>query len=99
MDERLTTSRLYAIWVNIKQRCNNPNCPNYRYYGGRGIKLCPPLIYSFKFIAYVNEHLGPEPSPRHTIDRINNNGNYEIGNLRWATMKEQNNNRRNNKTQ
>lgn len=77
---------LYAIWRGMKQRCNDPNHGNYRYYGGRGIRICARWRNFALFVA----DMGPRPTPHHTVDRIDNDGNYEPGNVRWATWKEQN---------
>jgi hypothetical protein len=73
-----------------KTRCTNPNVPEFHHYGGRGIKF---LFNCFEeFFAEV----GKKPSPHHSLDRIDNNGHYEKGNVRWATKKEQGDNRRTN---
>jgi hypothetical protein len=83
----------YDTWSHIKSRCLNPSDKSYRDYGGRGITVCPEWLGSFEtFLAYV----GPKPSPLHSIDRIDNSGNYEPGNVRWAVRVEQNRNKRNN---
>lgn len=77
----------YSYW-GAKERCTNKNSKSYKDYGGRGIK--------FKFTSFrefFNE-VGVRPSPAHSLDRINNEGDYEIGNVRWATREEQNLNRR-----
>lgn len=86
-------TRLFNIWCGMKQRCNNPNAPKYQNYGGRGIAVCDEWKNSFeKFRAWV---LNNGYSDDLTIDRINNDGNYEPDNCRWATVTEQNQNKRN----
>lgn len=67
------------------QRCINPKVPSYRHYGGRGIKVCDRWMVFDNFY----KDIGPRPSPKHSLDRINNNGNYEPGNCRWATARQQ----------
>src|ERR1700689_5454916 len=80
-------TRIYSIWDGIKQRCYNTNNPNYRYYGGRGIKMYEP--WRISFTAFFN-YVGEPPSPAYSIDRWpDNNGNYEPGNVRWATKDQQ----------
>ncbi len=76
----------YRIWLNMKYRCNNPNASNYFGYGGRGIKVCPRWMESFENFW---EDMGERPTKKHSIHRINNDGNYEPSNCKWATKKEQ----------
>lgn len=81
----------YSSWLCIKSRTGYPSNKNYVNYGARGIKICDEWKYSFT--AFFN-HIGPKPTPEHTIDRIDPDGNYEPGNVRWRTMAEQAQNKR-----
>ncbi len=77
----------YRSYINAKGRCTNPNNTNYPNYGGRGIE------FRFSnFEEFLND-IGPKPTPKHSVDRTNVDGHYEPGNVRWATAKEQANNR------
>lgn len=84
----------YAVWSGIKQRCLNARSKAYQNYGGRGVTICDRWVHSFENFL---EDMGPKPSPQHTIERQDNNGNYEPGNCRWATATEQGRNKRNNR--
>lgn len=80
----------YRSYASAKNRCISPSNHAYKDYGGRGIE--------FRFSSYVEflVEIGRKPSPKHTLNRINNDGHYEKGNIEWATRKEQCNNRRSN---
>ncbi len=87
-------SPTYISWQNMKARCQNPNHPDYKDYGGRGIEVCERWQDFTNFL----EDMGEKPEGL-TLDRIDNNRNYESGNCRWATRKEQTQNRRDYKNQ
>jgi hypothetical protein len=83
----------HKAWRSMKHRCANPRSGRYDRYGARGITVCQRWRESFESF-YAD--MGSRPSPDHSIDRINNDGNYEPGNCRWATTAEQNRNRSDN---
>lgn len=85
---------LYRTWSSMKARCYMSSCKSYPHYGGRGITVCQQWKNDFAaFAAYVSGNLGNRPE-KYSIDRINNDGNYEPGNIRWASSSTQNRNQR-----
>lgn len=82
----------YRAWKHLRGRCCNPNNHKYPNYGGRGIKVCDRWMKFENFL----EDMGKKPTPKHSVDRINNHGDYEPNNCRWATNKEQSRNRTDN---
>jgi hypothetical protein len=82
---------LYSTWSGMKSRCYNKTTPNYKDYGGRGITVCDRWKNSF--LDFLSD-MGEKPSSDHSLDRINNDGNYEPTNCRWATWSEQSTNQR-----
>lgn len=82
----------YIVWRGMKERCNNKNNSHYKDYGGRGIQVCDRWINSFS--NFLSD-MGKRPSSKHTLDRVDVNGNYEPSNCRWSTVEEQSSNKRN----
>lgn len=81
----------YRAWCCMKSRCYNPNNCSYKNYGGRGIQVYQAWINDYEsFLSYM----GRKPFPSWSMDRINPNGNYEPGNVRWASPQLQNKNKR-----
>lgn len=97
--ERLTKHDMvytveYQTWCGIKQRCLYQNAISYKNYGGRGITICASwLDKEYGFLNFFRD-MGKKPSDKHSIDRVNNDGNYEPSNCRWATRAEQRINQR-----
>lgn len=85
--------REYKNWASMTQRCKNPNNPDFKNYGGRGIKICKRWARFENFF----KDMGHRPTAKHSIDRKDNDGNYCRSNCRWATVSQQRNNRRNNR--
>lgn len=83
----------YNCWISLRKRCLNEKHASYPDYGGRGIKICDRWLESFQNFL---DDMGTKPSAKHSIDRINVNGNYEPLNCKWATRTEQSRNVRNN---
>lgn len=87
----MSKSSEYNSWYGMKRRCYNKAHKDFKNHGARGIVICERWLNSFQ--NFYND-MGPKPSSKHTLDRINNEGNYEPSNCRWSTSKEQNNNTR-----
>jgi len=85
--KKLSRPPEYLAYTDAKQRCTNSAKPGYKYYGARGIKF--KFSDFTEFIGYI----GLKPNPKLSLDRIDNDGHYEIGNVKWSTKKQQNDNR------
>lgn len=92
MRKREVIGPIYSAWQQMIRRCTQPSNNRYHYYGGRGICVHERWLDFDTFLA----DMGPRPSPSHSIDRIDNDGDYEPGNCRWATLEEQRSNTRRN---
>jgi hypothetical protein len=82
----------YTTWRSMRNRCERPACVAYRDYGGRGIKVCE----RWKLFVNFLEDMGLKPTPKHTLDRIDNDGDYSPENCRWVTREANGRNKRNN---
>ena len=99
----MSKTRLYRVWTNLKNRCTNPSVPEYKNYGGRGIKVCDRWLGVYGFRNFLND-MGAKPNDKTmggrsiwSLDRIDVDGDYTPENCRWATIYEQSRNRRNNR--
>jgi hypothetical protein len=87
----LTYAKEYGVWNSMRERCTRPRIKGFENYGGRGISVCERWYNSFENF-YAD--MGPRPSSKHSLDRTDNDGNYEPDNCRWVLRKEQNRNKR-----
>lgn len=91
-----TDHELWQRWTSLRNRCENPNNYGYPYYGGRGIKVDPRWNDFWTFVNDVETEIGPLPFPGAFLDRIDNDGNYEPGNIQWSNARVNSNNRTSN---
>lgn len=91
----VASTKEYGAWSNMRARCHNPKSVGYSDYGAKGVKVC--RRWRGSFLAFLND-VGPAPTPKHSLDRIHPERNYEPGNVRWATADEQAANKRPPKT-
>ena len=90
----LSLHNRYASHNIMMQRCYNPKAPGYKNYGARGFVVCERWHDIRNYNDDIEKHLGPKPTPEYTLDRIDNDGNYKMSNMRWATKTEQSSNQR-----
>lgn len=83
---------IYGAWKHAVNRCTKPGHPEFENYGGRGIRVCAEWLSDF---SAFEAHIGRRPSAKHSLDRVDNNSNYEPGNVRWALPRTQSQNKRN----
>jgi len=89
-----THSKVYRAWLNLNHRCK-PTAEYHKDYHDRGITVCPEWRHGTpNAFENFSSHIGEPPTPKHSVDRIDNNKGYEVGNVRWATWSQQNRNRR-----
>lgn len=89
----LTAHPLYGTWLHMIHRCTRPDSPNWADYGGRGIRVCDRWLGDAGVANFIAD-MGPRPTPRHSLDRIDNSTGYEPGNCAWVTKGEQSRNTR-----
>lgn len=87
----MSHTKEHNAWLDMRKRCCNTRYREYYYYGGRGITICQSWLDAFQ--NFLND-MGMAPTPQHSLDRINSDGNYEPSNCRWADAKTQSRNRR-----